>query len=298
MPPAPMTSTDRSPRPPSSASARVSPAWTSEPLTRSMPVSVCTRFATRRACWSTPLSAGSDVAVPLRAGERAAHLPEDLRLADGHRVEAGRDGEDVRDAAVLVVDEQVRLELGPVERAHLRQGGGHVGQRTVEGEALGIHLGAVARGDHDGLADVLRAQHGGLERGARLGVEGDGLEEGERGAVVRQPEDDEAHDEAPSGTATFWPWKARICSSVDRSTLRTTTPSGTASTAGREVEDGAHPGRDEVVAGLLGTLGRRRDDADGQAVVGDEAREVLHRAAPAGRRRAPRRRGGRRRAGR
>ena len=30
---------------------------------------------------------GSDVAVPLRAGERAAHLTEDLRLADGHRVE-------------------------------------------------------------------------------------------------------------------------------------------------------------------------------------------------------------------
>ena len=129
----------------------------------------------------------------------------------------------------------MRLELGAVEPADLRQGGGHVGERAVEGEALGIHLGAVARGDHDRLADVLGAQHGGLERGARLGVEGDRLEEGERGAVVRQPEDDEAHDDAPSGTATFWPWKARICSSVDRSTLRTTTPSGTASTAGAKL---------------------------------------------------------------
>ena len=132
------------------------------------------------------------------------------------------------------------------------QGRGDVGERPVEGQALGVHLGAVARRDDDGLADVLRAQHRGLERGARIGVEGDGLEEGQRGAVVRQPEDDEAHVGTTSDTATFCPWKARICSSVERSTLRTTTPSGTASTAGAKLSTERTPAATSRVAGLLG----------------------------------------------
>ena len=64
----------------------------------------------------------ADVAVALRPGEGAPHLAEDLRLADGHRVQARRDAEDVGDAALLVVDEEVRLEVGAVDRARRRPG--------------------------------------------------------------------------------------------------------------------------------------------------------------------------------
>ena len=166
MPPAPTTSTERSPSAPSSASARASPACTSEPLTRSIEVSVCTRLATRSACWSTAFRAGPTWPSRWARAERAAHLAEDLRLADGHRVQARGHREDVRDAALLVVHEQVRLQVVAVDRAGLGQGRGDVGERAVEGEALGVDLGAVARGEHDGLGDVLGAQHGDLEGGA------------------------------------------------------------------------------------------------------------------------------------
>ena len=255
MPPAPTTSTDRSPSPPSSASARVSPACTSEPLTRSIEVSVCTRLATRSACWRTVFSGRPDVAVALGAGQRAAHLAEDLGLTDGHRVQARGHREDVGDAALLVVHEQVRLEVVAVDRAGLRQGRGDVGEGTVEGEALGIDLGAVARREHDGLGDVLGAQHGGLEGGARLGVEGDRLEQRQGRAVVRQAEDDEAHDDTTSGDGDLLPVEGedlQLGREVDLAHDHTV---GHREHGRGEVEHRAHAGGDEVVAGLLGALG-------------------------------------------
>ena len=50
----------------------------------------------------------ADGAELLAEAERVAGLAEDLGLADGHRVEAGRDLEEVGDGAVVVVDVEVR----------------------------------------------------------------------------------------------------------------------------------------------------------------------------------------------
>ena len=50
----------------------------------------------------------ADGAELLAEPERVAGLAEDLALADGHRVEPGRDLEQVRDRAVVVVDVEVR----------------------------------------------------------------------------------------------------------------------------------------------------------------------------------------------
>ena len=79
---------------------------------------------------------GADVAVGLGVGERAAHLAEDLGLADRHRVQPGGHGEGVGDAAVLVVDVEVRLERGPVDPARGAERRRDVDERAVEGEAL------------------------------------------------------------------------------------------------------------------------------------------------------------------
>jgi hypothetical protein len=119
----------------------------------------------------------ADVTVTLGASERAAHLAEDLGLTDGHRVQARGDVEHVGDSAVLVVHEQVRLQIGPVDRTGVGQRRRDVGQGAVEGQALGVDLGAVARGHDDGFGDVLRAQHRLLEGGAGVGVQGDRLQE-------------------------------------------------------------------------------------------------------------------------
>ena len=131
--------------------------------------------------------------VVLRAGQRAAHLPEDLSLPDGHRVQTGSDGERVRDATLLVVDEQVGLQVRALQPTGLRQRDRDVDDGPVEGEALGIHLRAVAGRDHHHLADVLGAQDLLLQGGARLGGQRNRLQQGERGPVVGQAQDDEAH---------------------------------------------------------------------------------------------------------
>ena len=74
-------------------------------------------------------------------------------------------------------------------------------------------------------------------------------------------------------------WKDRICSSIDRSTLRTSTPGGHLQHAGREVQDARDAGRDEPVADVLRGRGGRRDDADrgaGRAHDLGQVVEVAH----------------------
>ena len=135
--------------------ARSRATETSEAPARSMPVSVCTRLPTRSARWAIGCSARPT--VPSLAGQRVggAELAEHLRLADDHRVQAGGDGEQVRDGLVLVVHGDVRGEL-----LHRRAGlpGEHpadVGDAAVEAVDLGEDLDPVARRQHQRLADVV-----------------------------------------------------------------------------------------------------------------------------------------------
>src|SRR5690349_19693709 len=82
-------------------------------------------------------------------------------------------------------------------------------------------------------------------------VERHGFEQGQRRGVVGQTQDHQAHPPTalatrgttrsaaplplPAASILRCSWKAKICSSVDRSTLRTSTPSGTTSTHGAKL---------------------------------------------------------------
>ena len=95
--------------------------------TESMSVSVWARLPTRRACWKRVLRDGPACAGALGLGSAVAHLAEDLRLADGHRVQAAGDGEGVGDGPVLVVDVEVVAQLVARDPGHLGEGVGEVG---------------------------------------------------------------------------------------------------------------------------------------------------------------------------
>ena len=68
-----------------------------------MPVSVRTRLPDSTACRNRPRQQLRRGLLAHRGLPRLAHLAEDLALADDHRVEAGRDREQVRDRGFVVV---------------------------------------------------------------------------------------------------------------------------------------------------------------------------------------------------
>ena len=126
-----------------------------------------------------------------RAGlERIAHLAEDLALARHHRVEAGRDAEQV---------ECRRLVGEPVENGGRASLSGtrelqEAALRTViqieVGGGCEIQLCSVAGGEHDRLTSVgerPRKATGAVE------IDGDALAELDRGAVVRDAYERELH---------------------------------------------------------------------------------------------------------
>ena len=78
---------------------------------------------------------------------RAAHLTEDLALAEHRRVEPGRHLEQVGDGGVVVLAVQVRVQLVGVEVAELAEEVADVGVRAVEALGHRVHLGAVARAE-------------------------------------------------------------------------------------------------------------------------------------------------------
>jgi hypothetical protein len=49
------------------------------------------------------------------------------------------------------------VEQGAVDAGVLGEGVGQLGKGPVEGDRLGIHLGAIAGGEHESLAHVLTA---------------------------------------------------------------------------------------------------------------------------------------------
>src|SRR5690606_9140801 len=73
----------------------------------------------------------------------------------------------------------------------------------------------------------------------RVGVERGALEQLDRGGLVGHAHDEDAH--RTTSSCSCWTllrrcsWYARICSSIDRSTFRTATPSGTVTMAGAKL---------------------------------------------------------------
>src|SRR3984885_1288719 len=189
---------------------------------------------------------------PVVAGhlQRRPHLPEYLVLAHHHRLEAARDREQVLDRAVLVVDVEAGGQLGGGDARVPRQQVAHPGDAAVEPADLGVDLHPVAGGDHERLGDVGQPRDVVQQLAERVAADGGALKRRDRCALVAQSDDEDAHCSGPTLNTAYasaavgsgacsnrsadrrCAWKARICSSIDRSTLRTSTPSGTLRTSG------------------------------------------------------------------
>ncbi len=191
-------------------------------------------------------------AAVLSGAQGRTELAEDLRLADDHGVQAAGDGEQVVDGAVLVVDVEVRSQLVDGDAGVPRQQLRGIEERGVEALHAQVELDPVAGGERDDLVDVRRARDIEGQLGDAIRVECDSLEQGDRSGAVADADDQDAHRvparaswrsgrsarAAPGTGATSTlrcSWKARICSSIARSTLRTSTSSGTTSTSGAKL---------------------------------------------------------------
>ncbi len=86
---------------------------------------------------------------------RVADLAEDLALADDHRVETGRDREQVRDRGFVVVRVEVVGELVGIGARVRGEEVAYVADRGVEVRAARVDLGAVARRQQHDLEQVL-----------------------------------------------------------------------------------------------------------------------------------------------
>src|SRR5215813_14761139 len=138
----------------------------------------------------------------------------------------------------------------PIYRRHAR----------VELVDLGVDLDPVAGGHGERAGDVLGVDEVAQQLVLRVAGERGALQDRDRGAAVAQAHYQNAHGAVtdsparpasagspasprywrlpPAGTRTSdlrCAWKARICNSMDRSTLRTSTPAGTMSTTGAKL---------------------------------------------------------------
>ncbi len=120
---------------------------------------------------------GADGLLRLAQLQRLADLPEDLPLTDDHRVEAGRDREEVVDGSLVVVDVEgwnhiVERGVGTID-----QEGGEIFHAPVEAVDLGVDLHPVAGGQHQCLGDVVAVQGSGPQLGGGIGVDSQLLEQ-------------------------------------------------------------------------------------------------------------------------
>ncbi len=149
-----------------------------------------------------------DGAVLLAQAQRVTGLAEDLALADDHRLQAGRDAEEVGHRALVVVDVEVREELLGRLAGPLDEQARDVLDAAVEAVDLGIDLEPVARDDRRRLGDVRATHHVGDQLEGGIAVEGETLQEGHGGRLVGDPDDENAHEasSAPAATALRCSW--------------------------------------------------------------------------------------------
>jgi hypothetical protein len=113
-----------------------------------------------------------------------------------------------------------------------------------------------------------------------VGADRGPFEQRDRCGPVGQPDDEEAHPTPssalpPIGRILRCSWKDRICSSIARSTLRTSTPSRHDQHGRREVEDARDPAVDQLVADRLGRVCRGGDDADRDVQLADHLGQLV-----------------------
>ncbi len=126
------------------------------------------------------------------------HLPEDLRLANDHRVKPGRDPEQVVHGGVLVVHVQVLAQLGHVHAGAPGEHRRHLEHAAVEAVDVGVYLHPVARRQQHRLGDVLAA-HQLVQHLRDVGSpDGDALQQADRHGAVGQADREQAHRDATS----------------------------------------------------------------------------------------------------
>jgi hypothetical protein len=136
---------------------------------------------------------GADGALGLGGGERLPDLAEDLGLADDHRVEPGRDREQVPDGALVVVVVQVPGDVLGVEVGELGEEAPDLDRPAVEPADRRVDLHPVAGGQDDALVDPVLAQQVVERLRPPLRVEREPLEELERSAAEASADDVERH---------------------------------------------------------------------------------------------------------
>src|SRR5690606_29378939 len=181
----------------------------------------------------------------LRQPEGLADLAQDLRLTHDHRLQAADHAEQVRHRTLAVMHVEVRRERVESDPGMGGQQVADLVDAAVEGGGVDVELEAIAGAHHDRLGQVRR--RGQLVEHLRhvIAPDGDVLEDVDRCAAMRQTDGQDAHpftasasSAACDGVSESWAAflrcsrYARICSAVDRSTVRRSTPSGTCTMAG------------------------------------------------------------------
>ena len=222
----------------------------------------------------------ADGGLGLRAVQGVADLPEDLALAEDHRVQAGGDREEVGDRGVVVVHVDVLGELVAVEVGVLGEQARHLLDGSVEPLRLDDDLDAVAGGDDRGLGDRRRLQGTVRQLDGGVGVERGALEQLDRGGLVGHAHDQDAHastSAVPSsgvvrGLALLVIGEdLQLDREVD---LADVDAVGHGDDRRREVEDAGDAGGHERVGDVLRGLGGGGDDGDRDVVATHDLREV------------------------
>ncbi len=142
-----------------------------------------------KVCWNRRLRI-----LPVVPSSRAAlnlHLPQDLRLAEHHRIEPRGDPEGVADGAPVRMLVEERLDAVAGQVVVVAQ---PPDQRLGIGVLLvAIDLGAVAGGQDGGLANGLPAPEAVQRILQPLGGHGRPFPDADRGAVVIQSECEQVH---------------------------------------------------------------------------------------------------------
>ena len=135
-----------------------------------------------------------DGPVALGGGVGAPHLAEDLLLAHHRAVQAAGHREEVFDGGLAVAHVGVLSEIPHRHPGVVGENLTDRRQSAVEGVDHGVDLDAVARRQHHRLGHQRRLQHF-LDQFRLIGVVGgELLENRDRRAAVRHPEQQDAHD--------------------------------------------------------------------------------------------------------
>ena len=122
-----------------------------------------------------------------------SNLTEDLALAEHRRIETGSDLEEMIDRSGVVLTVEVRGQFVDTEIAELAQEIADVAVGAVEQFGDHVHLGAVARGQHDRFANVVplgEAAHG---LGEMLRRDRDALQQCQWTTAVVDADDENGH---------------------------------------------------------------------------------------------------------